>query len=148
YKNAAGIVIHDSVYIFSTDATVTLYNLSFANVGPGYGNYAQDLNGVNGNVFIWVAPVNGQMQGSYEAAQFLVTPKTQQVMTVGADYTPNKRTALSAEVAKSHYDVNTLSSIDKGDDDGYAAKFSFKNALPMGAAARGRELTSNLGYEY
>jgi len=148
YKNAAGIVIHDSVYVFSTDAANTLYNLSFANVGLGYGNYVQDLNGVNGNVYSWVTPVNGQMQGSYEAAQFLVTPKTQQVMTVGADYTPNKRTALSAEVAKSHYDVNTLSTIDKGNDDGYAAKFSFKNSLPMGSAAKGRELTSNAGYEY
>src|SRR5258708_28962456 len=76
YKNAAGVVVHDSAYIFSTDPSTTLYNLSFANVGVGYGNYIPDLNGVNGNVFLWVAPVNGQMQGSYEPAQSRVTPKT------------------------------------------------------------------------
>ncbi|MDO6434683.1 hypothetical protein Q4E93_28995 [Flavitalea sp. BT771] len=148
YKNAAGVIVHDSIYVFSTDGSTTLYNLSFANVGAGYGNYVQDLNGVNGNVFLWVAPVNGQMQGSYEAAQFLVTPKTQRVMTAGAEYTPNKNTVLSAEVAKSHYDVNTLSSIDKANDDGYAARFLFSNSLPMGPAAKGRRLTTNLGYEY
>lgn len=148
YKNAAGVTVHDSIYVFSTDGSTTLYSLSFANVGAGYGNYVQDLNGVNGNVFLWVAPVNGQMQGSYEAAQFLVTPKTQRVMTAGAEYTPNKNTVLSAEVAKSHYDVNTLSSIDKANDDGYAAKFLFSNTLSAGPAAKGRRLTTNLGYEY
>jgi hypothetical protein len=148
YKNAAGVLVHDSIYVFSTDGSTTIYNLSFANVGAGYGNYVQDLNGVNGNVFLWVAPVNGQMQGSYEAAQFLVTPKTQRVMTAGAEYTPNKNTVLRAEVAKSHYDVNTLSSIDKANDDGYAAKFLFSNTLPLGPAAKGRQLTTNLGYEY
>lgn len=148
YKNAAGLVVHDSAYVFSTDQTVTLYNLSFANVGVGYGNYVPDLNGVNGNVFLWVAPVNGQMQGSYEAAQFLVTPKTQRVVTLGADYTADKHTSISAEVAKSHYDVNTLSSIDKANDDGYAAKFQVRNNQALGPAARGLLLTTNLGYEY
>ena len=148
YKDATGVTVHDSAYVFSTDASTTLYALSFANVGAGYGNYVQYLNGVNGNIFLWVAPVDGKMQGSYEAAQFLVTPKTQQVMTVGAEYTPGKNTALSAEVAKSHYDVNTLSSIDKANDNGYAAKFLFKNALPISSAAKGLQLTTNLGYEY
>ncbi|WP_431216820.1 hypothetical protein ACQ86N_21010 [Puia sp. P3] len=137
YKNAAGQAVHDSAYVFSTDATNTLYSLSFANVGQGYGNYVQDLNGVNGSVFIWIAPVNGVMQGSYEAAQFLVTPKTQQVMTLGTDYAVNKNTTVTAEVAKSHYDVNTLSTIDKRNDDGYAARFLFKNVKPLGSAEKG-----------
>jgi len=148
YKNAAGVTVHDSAYVFSTDPTQTLYSLSFANVGQGYGNYVPDLNGVNGSVFIWIAPVNGVMQGSYEAAQFLVTPKTQRVMTLGADYAMNKHTSVTAEVAKSHYDVNTLSTIDKKNDDGYAARVLFKNTKALGSAARGLQLTSGLGYEY
>jgi len=148
YKNAAGSPVHDSIYVFSTDPTVTLYNLAFANVGQGYGNYLPDLNGVNGNVYIWVAPVNGVMQGSYEAAEFLVTPKTQQIMSVGADYTVSKQTTMSAEVAASHYDINTLSTIDKGNDNGYAAKFQLKNVKPLGLASKGLQLTSNFGYEY
>ncbi|MBS1659841.1 MAG: hypothetical protein JST68_02190 [Bacteroidetes bacterium] len=148
YKNAAGVVVHDSAYVFSTDPSNTLYSLSFANVGPGYGNYTPSLNGVNGNVFVWVAPVDGVMQGSYEAAQFLVTPKTQRVMTVGADYVLNKQTTMTADLAKSHYDVNTLSTIDKKNDDGAAARFKFQNVKPLGPATKGLQLTSGLGYEY
>ena len=148
YKNAAGVTVHDSIFVFSTDPTTTLYNLSFANVGQGYGNYLPDLNGVNGSVFIWVAPINGVMQGSYEAAQFLVTPKTQRIMTLGADYTIDKNTTLTTEVASSHYDINTLSTIDKKNDDGYAAKFQFKNVKPVGGSAKGLQFVSNLGYEY
>jgi hypothetical protein len=148
FKNAAGTTVHDSAYIFSVDPTVALYNLAFANVGPGYGNYVPDLNGVNGSVFLWVAPVNGQMQGSYEAAQFLVTPKTQTILTVGADYAIDKNTAFSADLAKSHYDVNTLSTIDKSNDDGYAGKFQLKNLRSVGASGKGWQLASNLGFEY
>ena len=148
YKNAAGALVHDSVYVFSTDATQTLYSLSFANVGPGYGNYMPDLNGVNGSVFYYIPPVNGVMQGSYEAAQFLVTPKTQQVATVGVDYVLDKHSTITAEVAHSHYDINTLSTIDKRNDDGNAMKFVFKNVKTLGSAARGLNLTSTAGFEY
>ena len=148
YLNAAGTTLHDSAYVFSTDQTVTLYNLSFINVGQGLGSYVQDLNGVNGSVYKWVAPVNGQQQGTFEAAQFLVTPKTQRVMTVGADYDVTKNTALNLELAQSHYDANTLSSIDKGNDEGYAAKFQFRNTHHLGQSQKGLQLTSNLGYEY
>jgi hypothetical protein len=146
YKNAAGATVHDSIYEFSTNTAVTLYNLSFANVGPGYGNYVPVQNGINGNVFIWIAPVNGVMQGSYEAAEFLVTPKTQQIITVGADYALDKHTTITAEVAGSNYNINTLSTLQKNNDEGAAAKFTFKNVKPMGAT--GLQLTTNFGYEY
>jgi hypothetical protein len=148
YKDASGAVVHDSAFVFSTDVSQTLYSLTFTNVGQGYGNYVPDLNGVNGSVFYWVPPVNGVMQGSYEAAQFLVTPKTQRVMTVGAEYALDKHTTLTAELAHSHYDVNTLSTIDKGNDDGNAMKFTFKNNKPLGPAAKGLNLTSTAGFEY
>jgi hypothetical protein len=148
YKDQNGAVVHDSIFVFSTDATQTLYTLSFANVGQGYGNYVPDLNGVNGSIFDWVAPVNGVMQGAYEAAQFLVTPKTQQVMAVGADYAIDKHTAVTAELAHSHYDINTLSTIEKNHDNGNAMKFAFKNIKPLGPAARGLQLTSTAGFEY
>ncbi|HUB59088.1 MAG TPA: hypothetical protein VL978_00215 [Puia sp.] len=146
YKNAAGQIVQDSIYEFSTNTAVTLYNLSFADVGQGYGNYVPDLNNVNGNVYIWVAPVNGVPQGSYEAAQFLVTPKTQQVITLGADYAIDKHTTLTADVAGSNYNINTLSTIEKNNDKGTAAKFTLKNTRRLNST--GLQLTSTLGYEY
>jgi hypothetical protein len=146
YKNAAGVVVQDSIYEFSTNTAVTLYNLSFASVGQGYGNYVPDLNNINGNVYIWIAPVNGVPQGSYEAAEFLVTPKTQQVVTIGADYAIDKHTTLTADVAGSNYNINTLSTIEKNNDKGTAAKFILKNTRPLNST--GLQLTSMLGYEY
>lgn len=148
YKNASGQIVQDSIFVFSNDATQTLYNLSFANVGQGYGDYVPDLSGINGNVYDWVAPVNGVSQGSYQAAEFLVTPKTQQIVSVGADYALDKHTTMTAELAHSHYDINTLSTIEKNNDDGNAAKFTFKNVSPIGPAARGIQLTSTAGFEY
>jgi len=148
YKNAAGQIVNDSIYEFSANTAVTLYNLSFANVGQGYGDYVPNLNGVNGNVYMWVAPVNGVPQGSYEAAEFLVTPKTQQVATIGVDYALDKHTTMSADVAASNYNINTLSTIEKNNDAGYAGKFQFKNVKALGAASQGLLLTTNLGFEY
>ncbi len=147
YTGANGLVFHDSVYVYSTNPNITLYNLSFADVGAGNGDYLPNLNGVNGSVYQWVAPINGQKQGQFEAAQFLVTPKTQRIFTLGADYILSKRTTMSAEVATSHYDVNTLSSLGKSADDGYAAKFQLKNIHPF-SGSKGLTLTTNLGYEY
>ncbi|HLX90895.1 MAG TPA: hypothetical protein VKR32_04400, partial [Puia sp.] len=118
YKASNGIYYHDSVYVFSVDSTAKLYNLSFADVGVGNGDYIPDLNGINGNVYIWVAPVNGKHQGQFLAAQFLVAPKTQRILSFGLDYNLTKSTIFSFEGATSHYDVNTLSNIGKSADDG------------------------------
>ena len=117
-------------------------------MGQGYGNYIPDLSGINGAVYDWVAPVAGVPQGSYEAAEYLVTPKTQQVVSVGADYALDKHTMVTAELAHSHYDINTLSTIDKNNDDGNAAKFTFTNVKALGSASKGLQLTSTAGFEY
>jgi len=148
YTAANGFVVNDSIYVYSVNPNVTLYNLSFVNVGPGKGDYVPDLNGVNGNVYIWVAPVNGQKQGQYEAAQFLVTPKTQRVMTLGADYELNKHTSLVTDLAMSHYDVNTLSTIGKSNDEGYAARMVLKNNHPFMGSTKKLQLNTNLSVEY
>jgi hypothetical protein len=139
---------HDSVFVYTTNTDSARYQLSFLDVGANGGNYVIDLNGVNGKVYRWVAPVNGQKQGNYEPAVFLVTPKKQQVVNLGVEYNINRNTVLNTEVAMSNYDVNTFSDIDKGNDKGYAAKVDFKNVLPFKSSKRGLRLTSAVGYEY
>ncbi|MFI5154776.1 MAG: hypothetical protein ACHQEM_01235 [Chitinophagales bacterium] len=148
YQAANGLYYHDSIYVYSVNPAVTLYNLSFTNVGQGNGNYAASLNGINGSVFQWIAPVNGQKQGQYEAAEFLVTPKTQQVYSVGADYAITHNTVVSGEFAASHYDVNTLSTQGKSNDNGYATRFQLNNLHPFLRSAKGLQLQSRLYYEY
>jgi hypothetical protein len=135
----------DSIYVYSTHPDSAKYNLNFIDVGLNKGSYVPDFNGANGKVYKWIAPINGIPQGQYEPATFLVTPKKQQVVTVGAEYTINSRMVLKTDAALSNYDANTFSSKDKSDNKGYAAKFSLYRNDRL---SRKRQLNSMIGYEW
>ena len=137
----------DSFYQYSTNPVVARYNLSFADVKQGNGNYIPDFNGANGKVYKYIAPIAGIRQGQYEPVQILVAPKKQQIINLGIDYTIDKNTLLKTEIATSNNDVNTFSAKDDGDDRGWAAKFqlSQERILPT---ARKLQLTTLLDYEY
>ncbi len=137
----------DSIYVFSSDPDSAIYSLSFLEVGQGFGNYVPDLNGSNGKVYRWVQPVNGSKQGSYEPAVFLVTPKKQQVVTVGVDYSITENTTLITEMAMSNYDINSFSTRDKQNDKGFAGRMLLKNIRKVGSLIKGKKLTTELGYE-
>ncbi len=115
---------HDSVYVYSSNADSAKYNLSFVEAGNNKGNYVLSASAANGKVYQWVAPQNGVPQGFYEAAAFLVTPKSQQVISINGEYKLNEKTTVYAEVASSKYDVNTFSELEKNNDVGFAAKFN------------------------
>lgn len=138
---------YDSIYVYSTNPDSARYSLSFIDVGQGFGNYIPDLNGANGKVYRWVQPVNGVKQGRYEAAVFLVTPKKQQVMSVGVEYQVNKNTLVNTEFGMSNYNVNTFSSKDHGNDNGYATKIQVKNTMPL-RSRKGWRLVNDVGYEW
>ncbi len=141
--------VHDSIYVYSTSPDSAMYNLSFTEVGANKGNYVPDLNGANGKVYKWVKPVNGVMQGNFEAATFLVTPKRQQIVTVGADYNLSKTTLVTGEIAYSNYDVNTFSKNDKSNDKGYAGKFVVKDVRALKSKKDKKlQLVSNAGIEW
>lgn len=144
YNNGAGV---DSFYQYSTDPTVAKYNLSFVSVGPGKGNYVPDFNGANGKVYKFIMPQGNTKLGSYEAAMILVTPKKQQLLNLGIDYSISKNTLLKTEVAMSSYDANTFSKIDDGDDQGFAAKFQLNNTKLLKQKNQ-LQLLSTLDYEY
>lgn len=144
----AGAPDRDSIYVYSTNPDSARYSLSFIDVGMGNGNYIPDLNGANGKVYRWVEPVNGKPQGQYEAAVLLVTPKKQQLVSLGVDYNITKNLVVNTEVAMSSYDVNTFSSIDKGNDKGYAGKVNIRNTIPFKGSKAGLQLITEGGYEY
>lgn len=138
---------HDSVYVYSNNPDSARYNLSFADVGFGKGDYLPDFNGANGKVYKWVAPVGGVKQGQFEAAIFLVTPKKQQLVSVLADYDISKNTNISTELAYSNYDVNTFSNLDKSDNKAYAAKMKLTHLSALGGKANNKLITDG-GMEY
>ena len=142
--------VRDTVFVYSRNPSRALYNLSFIERGEGRGDYVLDTDkGANGKVFKWVAPdpVSGIRRGRYEPAVLLVAPRTQQVFTMGADYRIGESTTVKADLAASRFDVNTLSSRDKGNDDGFAGKVSIDHRQRLGAE-KGRILTASMGYEY
>ena len=141
--------LHDSVYVYSTNADSAKYNLSFIETGPNKGNYIPAYTAANGKVYQWIAPVNGIPQGSYEAAAFLVSPKKQQVISVGGEYALDKNTVIKAEFASSKYDANTFSAKNKNNDNGYAGKISFaKNIAWKATTGKAYTLTAGAGYEW
>ncbi|HRH51230.1 MAG TPA: hypothetical protein PLP23_20935 [Panacibacter sp.] len=141
--------VHDSIYVYSTSPDSAKYNLSFADVGFNKGNYLPYFSAANGQVFQWVQPVNGIPQGSFEPAAFLVTPKKQQVFSVGATYQMNNKMLVKAEFAGSNYDVNTFSEKDKNNNRGIAGKFSVqRNDTLKTNTGKVLQLNAIAGYEY
>ncbi len=141
---------HDSIFVFSTNKLDTLYSLSFMYVGPGKGNYSQLFNAANGKVFGWVQPtITNIKQGDWEPVILLVTPKKQQLLTLGAEYLVSPGSRLRAEVAMSNYDINLFSKKDKANDKGYAAKVLWEGkGKSLHLFNRKMQLQTGLGYEY
>lgn len=139
---------HDSIFVYSTDKDSARYSLNFIEVGFGKGNYIADFNGANGKVYKWVEPLNGVPQGNFEPATFLITPKKQQLFSVGANYQLNNKTNLVAEVAISNYDLNAFSGKDKQNDKGYGAKFLLtRNDNLITKTNKKLRLNTTAGYE-
>ncbi len=135
------------IYVYSTNPDSAKYSLGFLEVGAGKGNYVPDFNGANGKVYRWIAPVNGVPQGNFEPASFLVTPKKQQLLTVGATYEFTPQTSLLTELALSNYDINTLSSKSKGDNKGFAGRVLLGHSIPLRSNGKLKQLKLNAGYE-
>ncbi len=128
-------VVYDSVLVHNPLPGGVLYSAGFQDVGQGNGDYVQDISGVNGRIFKWVAPVNGFRSGRYAPIVLLIAPKTQQVIIAGADYQLSKRIMINSEVAMSRFDLNTFSSKDSEDDIGWAGRLKITYDQPLSSAS-------------
>lgn len=134
----------DSIYVFSTNRDSAKYIMNFADVGFNKGNYIPLFIGTNGRAFQYTAPINGVPQGNFEPAQFLVTPKKQEIFALNAVYT-SKNTTVTTDVAMSNVDVNTFSTKDKNNDKGFAAKVGIENNQLL---KKQKTLITNISYEW
>jgi hypothetical protein len=125
--DSAGFVF----FRYSTDSSVARFRLTFTDVGPGKGNYVQVRSAANGRVFEWIPPVNGIAQGNFEPVRLLITPRSQQLITLGAEYAFDKTGTVSVEGALSNYDINSFSKIDKGNDAGVALNAAVKKSFDL-----------------
>jgi hypothetical protein len=141
---------YDTVFVYSTNSDSAKFRLGFSLVGQGKGNYVQINSTANGKVFKWIAPdTNGVLQGSYEPVELLVTPKMQQLYTLGFDYFISKRTKTGVEVAMSNNDLNLFSPLDDKNNQGFAVKYYFENTTPLSNKSKNTwSMTSSANYEF
>ncbi len=141
---------HEAVFVQSADNNFQLYNVVFTYVGPGKGNYHQLFNGSNGKVFQWVQPgINNVSQGDYAPVSYLVTPKKQQLFTMGLNYSIQPGFNIGTDVAMSNYDVNLFSNRDKENNKGFAGKFFInKNFKSIRILSTTYQVASAGSFEY
>lgn len=144
------VTMHDSIFVQSVNPTDILFNVSFSYLGPGKGNYVQEYNATNGKVFRWVSPnASNEKQGDWAPVILLVTPKKQQIVTLGAAYAITDQLQLRAEFAVSKYDINLFSRKDKGNDNAVAAKIDLlQTDKQLQLFKKPLTFQSNIGYEF
>lgn len=138
----------DSIYQYSTNADSAVYNLNFVQVSNHKGNYVPLFNGSNGNVYQWIAPVNGVPQGNYEPATFLVSPRKQQLLTVSTEYKLDSSTIVNVALAFSNYDPNTYSVKNKSNNTGYAGKIDLVRNSKWYTHNKMLQVKTSMGYEW
>ena len=137
--NIGGVPVYfPEIYEYSVDPDSAVYQIRFSDAGLGNGDYVQLTTSANGRVYGWVAPdsISGEKNGRYVPVQQVVTPKMNQLYTLGADYKIGKNGNISVEGALSNADLNRYSSVDNDDNLGYGVKVKYDHIIPIGDSAK------------
>ncbi|MCD6346274.1 MAG: hypothetical protein J7L96_02515, partial [Bacteroidales bacterium] len=135
YKKTDSVVkgvSYNNILVYSTNPDSTTYQAGFSFVGENRGNYRTISSSANGQVYEWVAPVDGTPQGSYEPITRLITPQSKQLMSLGTKIDVSERMKVSAELALSNNDLNTFSKLDKDDNAGSGVQARIDRYDPLG----------------
>jgi hypothetical protein len=145
-------IFYDSVFVYSTSKDSAKYTLGFSYVGEGKGNYIISGSNTNGRSYSWIAPLAGVKQGNYEPVVLLITPKMQQLFTLGTTYRIDSFKKVSVELGASNYAPNLFSSLDKDKHWGFSGRGIYEEQRFMGrqdTAGRQNIVWQNqLSYEY
>lgn len=144
-------VIYPKIFVYSTNADSAKYRVKFSYVGENNGNYIQIPSSANGKVYKWVVPVLGIPQGNYEPIIPLVTPKQKQMLTVGGNYVFDKNHNIDIEGVYTKNDINTYSTFNSYNDDGYGIKLTSNNLSAIKEDSIKKQNINaiyNIGYEY
>jgi len=92
------------------------YNVSFSSVGQGRGDYTRDRIGV----YRWV----GLGQGGYAPVILLPLPQKHELVDFELEYKPTDNFRITSEYALTGFDMNTLSDLGDGNNQGEAIRFT------------------------
>ncbi|MCG8309376.1 MAG: hypothetical protein MI975_18425 [Cytophagales bacterium] len=110
------------VFRYSVEPAATLYRVTFTDLGTGKGDYILTNSTVNGRIYQWVSPVNGESQGRYAPISRIPAPNRKDMITLGGEVDISEYEQVFSEVAFSKNDINLFSDLDKNDDHGFAVK--------------------------
>jgi hypothetical protein len=117
------------IFVFSNNPEDELFSVRFSLVGTNQGNYVLSNDNAVSNIYEYVAPIGGVLQGNYEPIIQLVAPERLQIAVVNGRYKPSEKTNVYFEMAGSKNDLNLFSDIDNEDNDGFAGKLKINQKL-------------------
>lgn len=123
------IVDGNEIFVFSNNPEDELFSVRFSLVGSNQGNYVLSNDNAVSNIYEYVAPIGGVLQGNYEPIIQLVAPERLQIAVVNGNYKPSEKTNVYFEMAGSKNDLNLFSDIDDEDNDGFAGKLKINQKL-------------------
>jgi len=124
----------EQVLVFSTFESAERFTAAFTDVGQGNGDYIIGNNLANGRVYQWVPPdpVTGRPSGRYVPNIRIITPKKQQMMSLGALYHIDEDHSIKSEFGLSSLDVNRFSSLDSENNVGISGMFGYDGKFALG----------------
>ncbi|MCK5401617.1 MAG: hypothetical protein KAJ28_08275, partial [Flavobacteriaceae bacterium] len=81
------------------------------------------------NIFEYVEPIAGVLQGNYEPIVQLIAPTRLQMAVIKGKYNPNDKIIIDFELTGSKNDRNLFSSINDDDNDGFAGKLNITQTI-------------------
>ncbi|MDL2262086.1 hypothetical protein LJC11_01115 [Bacteroidales bacterium OttesenSCG-928-I21] len=136
---------YDSIFVYSTNPNEAYYRVYFSFVGENKGNYVKGITAANGKVYQWVTPINGVPQGNYIPYRKVITPKKNQLITLGGETEIANKTKIFYELGYSNNDLNTFSKLDANDNHGYALKLGIEQGIIKNENSY---LSANLNYDF
>ncbi|MBO6525027.1 MAG: hypothetical protein JJ971_14460 [Balneolaceae bacterium] len=94
----------------------SIYIVRFSKVEEGTGSYQRIGSSVNGLLYEWVGP----NQGDYEPFRRLPAPEQQQMVALNSSFSLSDNIELYGEWAASGYDQNRFSTLDDGDNNDFS----------------------------
>ncbi|SDD30257.1 hypothetical protein SAMN04488104_102320 [Algoriphagus faecimaris] len=135
-------------YRYSTDPKKAFFDLSFAQVGQGNGDYRRVNQLSNGTVYEYVPRLNGISQGDYTLLTQLAAPDSKNMLTAGARFNLSDKDKAYTEFALSNRDQNLFSDIDNQDNQGFAMKVGYEAGQRDISLLKGYKISGKTELEY
>jgi len=116
-------------FVFSNDPGDELFSVKFTRVDENQGNYILTSTNAISNIYEYVEPIAGILQGNYAPIVQLIAPTKLQLAVINGTYQPSIKTKLAFELAGSKNDLNLFSQLDDANNDGFAGKLNISQNI-------------------